>query len=299
MNKEVRKITEGAMMLAIIGVLLLMNRQFFGLVESFFWIIPLPMVFFSAKYGLKASTIPLFGVVFLTFLFGTMTSIFFFCSMSICGAIYGAGVRKQYSREKLLLFCIVWLIFANLMTTVLFASFFGYNIVEEIAFLEASLTQLGVTLGFPGRDSATILFQLYVASTVLYGVLSGIVLHILSLQMLKRLRFDVAILQKNTGWIAPWWSGPLALGMVFLGNALALMPSVPSDVLGVAFSLMSLSVFYLVYFGLLVAMRWAMKKVGKKKAFLLTIMLVILITYTMIILMVVGAWAITTKRLQF
>ena len=56
MNNNVRRLTDGAMMLAIIGALLLINRQTAGIIETtFLFILPLPMVFYSARYGLKSS----------------------------------------------------------------------------------------------------------------------------------------------------------------------------------------------------------------------------------------------------
>ena len=49
MNQNVRKITEGAMMVALIGVFMLIDRQFQGTFSSTFaFLLPLPMVYFGA-----------------------------------------------------------------------------------------------------------------------------------------------------------------------------------------------------------------------------------------------------------
>ena len=54
MNNNVRKLTDGAMMCAIVGVVLLINRQLGGLFQDMFlFLFPIPMVFYSAKYGWK------------------------------------------------------------------------------------------------------------------------------------------------------------------------------------------------------------------------------------------------------
>ena len=56
MNQNVRKITEGAMMVALVGVFMLIDRQFQGTFSSMFvFLLPLPMVYFGAKYGLRDS----------------------------------------------------------------------------------------------------------------------------------------------------------------------------------------------------------------------------------------------------
>ena len=42
------------MMCAIVGLLLVVNRQFAGMLEEMFlFFFPLPMVFYGAKYGMK------------------------------------------------------------------------------------------------------------------------------------------------------------------------------------------------------------------------------------------------------
>ena len=65
MNQNVRKITEGAMMVALIGVFMLIDRQFQGTFSSMFvFLLPLPMVYFGAKYGLRDSLMVLAAIIF-------------------------------------------------------------------------------------------------------------------------------------------------------------------------------------------------------------------------------------------
>ena len=49
MNNSVRKITDGAMMCAIVGLLLVVNRQFAGMLEEMF-------LFFFSEKGHPAET---------------------------------------------------------------------------------------------------------------------------------------------------------------------------------------------------------------------------------------------------
>ena len=58
MNQNIRKITDGAMMAAIVGVVLIINRQMAGLLQDLLlFVFPLPMVFYAAKYGMKQSAV--------------------------------------------------------------------------------------------------------------------------------------------------------------------------------------------------------------------------------------------------
>ena len=93
MNNSVRKITDGAMMCAIVGLLLVVNRQFAGMLEEMFlFFFPLPMVFYGAKYGMKNSWVVLFAIVLLSFIIGTPQTLFYVASESFLGMMYGAGI---------------------------------------------------------------------------------------------------------------------------------------------------------------------------------------------------------------
>ena len=54
-------------MAAIVGVVLIINRQMAGLLQDLLlFVFPLPMVFYAAKYGMKQSTVLYAAVVFLS-----------------------------------------------------------------------------------------------------------------------------------------------------------------------------------------------------------------------------------------
>ena len=56
-------------MAAIVGVVLVINRQMAGLLEDLLlFAFPLPMVFYAAKYGMKQSFVLFVAVVFLSFI---------------------------------------------------------------------------------------------------------------------------------------------------------------------------------------------------------------------------------------
>ncbi len=67
MNNSVRKITDGAMMVALIGLFLFINRQLAGLLDLYAaWLVPLPMVMYAVKYGWKSALLPFVSVIFLS-----------------------------------------------------------------------------------------------------------------------------------------------------------------------------------------------------------------------------------------
>ena len=59
MKNDTRKITEGAMMVAIVGLMLFINRQLAGMIEyMMYWILTFPILIYTAKYGVKNAMVP-------------------------------------------------------------------------------------------------------------------------------------------------------------------------------------------------------------------------------------------------
>ena len=132
MNKRIRMITEGAMMVAMIGAFLLIDRQLAHVLEAFlFWAFPLPILLFTVKYGLRDGIICGICAILVSFIFATTDSVFLvICSVGM-GIVYGYGVYKQKRNLSLLIQTFIISLFYYVVTTYLFASFFGYDMIEE------------------------------------------------------------------------------------------------------------------------------------------------------------------------
>ena len=60
-----KKLTEGAMMCALVGVLLFINRQSAGFIDfAIYWLVPLPIIIYTVKYGVKDAAVT--GLSFIT-----------------------------------------------------------------------------------------------------------------------------------------------------------------------------------------------------------------------------------------
>ena len=93
MNENTQKLTFGALLVAIFGVMLLLNRQTGGMLEeTFLFLFPIPMVAFSARYGWKDS-LPVFACTVLISIFcGIFTSAFYAVTQSFIGVVYGLSL---------------------------------------------------------------------------------------------------------------------------------------------------------------------------------------------------------------
>lgn len=215
MNHDVRKITDGAMMAAIVGVLLLVNRQTAGLIEvSFLWILPLPMVFYSAKYGLKDSWLLFAAIVLLTIVLGTGQTLFYVISETLIGLVYGCGIHDHTSTRKLVIRTMVMAVGADILSMLVFASFFGYDIASEVeeytalmnSVFEASDTSLPASV-----DLKSMMETILIVSVIVGGIFEGFITHILSRLMLKRLRIYIEPMRPISEYYPPKWSGYLGI----------------------------------------------------------------------------------------
>ena len=213
------KITSGAMIIAIFGLLLLFNRQTGGLfADVFIYLIPVPMVAYSSIYGWKASVPVFLGMAFSSVLFGTFAIIFYAVSGALLGMIFGTCLHHRRDMTKTLLLVMGLSAVLNLLSTVLLASLFGYNLNEEIAVMQSQMTaameKAGVALP-AGMITTDYLKRLFIIFMIFMGLVQGFLVYQVSLLLLRRLGFPVERPKAVSEYCPPPWSGYLAMIVMF------------------------------------------------------------------------------------
>lgn len=220
MNSNVRRITDGAMMTAIVGALLLINRQFAGLLEeTFLFLFPLPMVFYSAKYGMKDSWVTFTAILLITIVIGTPQTLFYVASESLIGIVYGGGVYKGTDSRKLVLITMAISVLASIISTIIYAQFFGYNLIEEVAEVKNMITSAASAQGLALPETVNLnqyVLTALIVATILTGVMQAFITHLLARTLLKRFHYNVQPATPFTKYFPPVWSGYLA----FLGTCI-------------------------------------------------------------------------------
>lgn len=265
MNQNVRKITDGAMMAAIVGVMLVINRQTAGLLESMLlFAFPLPMVFYAAKYGLKQSIAELVAITLLSFIISTPQTMFYVVTEMLIGLIYGAGIHDRKPSGQLVLITIILSVIVNLVTTVVAAEFFGYDIGEEISMYMEMIDQVQSSTGMtsPVTDMHAFLMNIVVVSTVLLGVMQGLITHLLSRLMLKRLRIYMEPMKPLIEYFPPKWSGYAGIVCVIM-YAVSVYRPLENSYLNNAMQAIGISgMLYLAFFGYIV-LTFVLRYLGK------------------------------------
>lgn len=207
MNTSTRRITEGAMMVAIVGLFLFINQQLAGMLElMMYWLLSFPVLIYTVKYGWKAALVPSAAMLLLSVMISMPTTIFYLASALLCGVVYGQGVRSQWLNIILLLLTFTFTLVSYIITTIVFASAFGYDVNEDLMIAQ----QLGETLHLGNINVVQLAFGVTVIFTVLSAVLQTICVHLLAVILLRRMNlsapqlksvFDCAM-PKALGWIS-------------------------------------------------------------------------------------------------
>lgn len=255
MNKKTLKITTGAMVTAIFGVLLLLNRQTGTLLQDvFLFLYPIPMVAYAAMYGVKSSLPVLAAMSLLSFLFGDFTSIFYAVTQALIGLVFGGCLFHKVDMTKTLFVVMALSAVVSVLNTVVLGFLFGYDINQEIAEMQSmfntAFEQAGAALP-EGVLSTNYLKQMLIISMTLLGVLQGFVVYEVSLLILRRLRFPVQRPKSIFLYVPPKWSGYLAFAAFFLHNARMAQPMAEDRMQNVIMAAGIVGYLYLLCFGFL------------------------------------------------
>ena len=242
------------MIVAIFGVLLLVNLQTGGMFEGFFmFIFPIPMVAFSAKYGWKDSLAVFVCTVLIAFLFGSFTGLFYAISMSFIGMVYGSCIHAKRDMNRTLILVMVLSAAAELLCTIALATVAGFDLNADIMAMQEGMNQVfaqaGVDIASSGILTYDYLRRMYIITTGFVGALEGLVVYYLSYAILKKLRYPIRKPQPITSYYPSKISGVIALILVFV-YAYSVAKPFPNEIAqNVLQSAGMCGVIYLIFFG--------------------------------------------------
>ncbi len=208
MHHATRSISEGAMMSALVGVVLLINRQFAGLLEyALYWLLSLPIIIYTVKYGWKKAMMPCTAMMVLAFMIALPTTMFYLASALLCGVVYGHGVQKGHSNVWLLTRC-AWLTLASyFITMVLFAQVFGYDPQDDIIIAQRLMEMLSIS----SLNLGQVAFMAALLISVITAFLQTFCVHLLAVVLLTRMRLKAPQLKPIHTWQLPKWFGWLSI----------------------------------------------------------------------------------------
>lgn len=272
MKESTLKITTGAMFIAIFSIILLLNRQTGGFFEEIvFYILPIPMVAYSAKYGWKTSIPVLIAMGLISIFFGTVTTIFYAVTEAFIGMVLGSCIYKKVDMTKALFVVMGLSVIVNVLNTIVLASLFGYNLTEDIAMLKDGMLQsIDMVRRMSGGATPQMeqqfaqiesmltteyLMRMMVMAMVILGALQGFLVFQLSLLILNRLKFPIKKPKSIFDYYPPRWLSFVAVG-IFVVYTFG-YPLVQQEQLRVVMQTIGMCAYlYMVLFGFIGAILW-------------------------------------------
>ncbi|MBR0386013.1 MAG: DUF2232 domain-containing protein [Erysipelotrichaceae bacterium] len=215
-SRRVNSITYGALLTALLGVLLFLNRQMAGALDLYmFWIIPIPVIIYILKFGVSQSFVLGISMMLITFILATPATVFRVAGAVIAGIIYGYGMTKHWSGTKLIISVIIISLIMMVFSLFLFSSVFGYDLQEEVIWYRETMNQMIEQIGQGNSDalksamasmlSDKILLTIIIFSEILASILEGIMVHLLAYVMLRRLKMELPPMKPLGEITAPKW----------------------------------------------------------------------------------------------
>lgn len=263
MDKKTLSITMGAMVTAIFGAFLLLNRQTGDLFQGIFlFLYPIPMVAYAAQYGLKKGAAVFASMAFISIFTGDFTTIFSAISQVLIGLIFGGCLHHKVDMTKTLFGVMILSALASVLDMIGYSIISGIDLNQDALEMQAMMMevfeQMGTTV--PETMLATdTLKQILIVSMIGVGLLQGFVVYELSLLILRRLRFPVQRPKAVLSYVPPKWTGYFALVAFMAYNRCMIVPFEQEIVQNLALTVGMFGYLYLMCFGVL-AVTWFLKK---------------------------------------
>ncbi len=298
MNHQVRKITEGAMMCALFGMVLLINRQFAEVLEIFFvFVLPLPLIVYTVKYGVKSGLVCAVSISFLSLMISSFTSMIYSIMSILIGLVYGALVRKKASSSILISVTMILTMILEVLCMIVFASLFGYDLIADAAMIEEMFLQAMQSFGIPESSipmlSANFFVMIAIVSILLTGIMEGFLVHLFAGLILKRLKIEAKAFTPLSMWYVPKWVG-FVCAMLYIASQMIQYADVSETVQLIVMAAGIMGALVLVLFGYVACLLFAMVKYKKN----ITLILILLFVLIWPLLAVMGFFYITSDEFR-
>lgn len=208
MNKT-KKLTQGAMMLAIMGALILIDRMTaYWFTEFVVLTAPIIIIMYSAMQTFKDGLLLSVGVVIISFLLGNfqMTYLIYIPVGVVTGLAYSFALKRGLDKSTLLFIACVTYVVGEVIASYVIYPLLGFPITQMIEELKVAMNQSSSLTGFDyasvfktaGLNFDKLLVIIYLISTIIMGAMEGLLIHILTIFLLKRFKI------KDLGRVNLW-----------------------------------------------------------------------------------------------
>ncbi len=267
MNQKTLKITYGAMIVALFGVLLLINRQTGGMFEGIMmFLLPIPMVAYAARYGWKTSIAAWCAAVFISIFVSTPTAVVYAACEAFVGMVLGTCIYHKKDMTKTMLLVMLLCVIAELFNAVIVAAISGQSLALYVAEMQEGMNQsMELMSKYMGSNpqmeqqlalmqsmmSDAFIARILLVSMAFTGAMQGFIIYEVSLLILRRLHIAVPKPKPIAFYRPPFWTAYLGVATFMLYNYTFAKPFENEIVQSIAQVVGIVGVLYLMCFGVI------------------------------------------------
>lgn len=205
--KDTRKLTEGAVVLTIYAVLLMITTYVpvIGILLNFF--LPLPFMFYAAKNNRKNIAVFFVAAIFISIIAGTFFSVPVTIAFGLTGAVIGDRIREKKSRLEAFIAGTLAILSGVILIYAAAVLLFNINFIEQfMSTMEESVETSKAMLETLGQDASGAAIEQFEAGLAMVETLmpsmlvivSGVIVLIIQLASYPILkRFGIAIAESK------------------------------------------------------------------------------------------------------
>ena len=187
------------MMLAIVGALILIDRMTaYWFTELVVLIMPVVIIMYTTMHAFKDGLMLCVGLLIISFLLGNFQYVYLiYVPVGILtGLCYGFGIKRGMDKRRLLMVSIITYVFGELIATFVVYPLLGFPVAQMLEEYRLAMSQAGSITGMDysqifslaGLDFGKMIAIIYVISTIIMGAMEGVLIHLLSVFVLKRFK---------------------------------------------------------------------------------------------------------------
>ena len=294
MNKT-KKLTTGAMLLAIIGAAMIIDRQLsYAFTNFIVLLVPIVIATYSTMYKVSDGILLCVGLLAFTVLFGSLTTYIYMPISIIVGVAVAVAIVKGFDRRKINFVAIITYTIAEILVVYAIMPLLGVSVSSQINnYIEAfdqmvKYSGMETTINSLIGNLSSLMAVMLVASTVLMGILEGFLTSLLTAFVLKRFNIKDIGLNSPLDIKMPVW---LAYTLMILTCLYMFVSNGVIENETIKYIVLALSVvasLILVYYGYFFVILYIRKMKMKINIFLVILAIILLLPLSYIILIVVG-----------
>lgn len=290
--KSTKEITTGAMLLAIFGAILLIDRQFsFAFTYILSFIVPVVIIVYGNIYSLKNGLILSISMLLISLVLSpSILSYFYIGTGLIIGNVYNLLLKKGLNSK--MIFIIISILFTAIEIVDMFIMsplFLNITFEQTVASFEEMINNFfpqSSVFNIPNLSLIKFIKIVSIASLVLTGIMEALIIRLFVLILFKR--FHVNIDSRSSKNIFEL-SVPLSY-ILFIGTSLMLFyQKVDNETLASIFIIVSsICFFILAYYGYIFSLLFLRMRYQRRAVLLLVILIILLLPISLLVLMIIG-----------